>query len=301
MILMTVFVSGLFSTIAVHAATYSFQQGTGTIVAGTDDTGNHCDDCTTNIALPFAFTLYGVNYTSATVGANGNLQFGAGSGSNYAGSASLPIGSFNVVILPLQTDLRTDQAGGGIYISVSGAAPNRIFNIEWRAVVFGNTGASVNFEVRLFEGSTRFDIIYGVLQNNGAGVVGVQKDGTDYTQYSGIPTAGLQLTANVAPTAAAASFGGRIETPDGNGLRNALVILTDAGGNQQSVTSGINGSFRFDDLRSGEAYIVSVVSKRFVFPSQVFFIGENLDDIVIKATAQNGFGVQQLPGRIKGN
>src|SRR5205823_7856737 len=46
-----------------------------TIVPGTTDTGNHCDDCVTNITLPFSFSLYGASYTSVNVSSNGNAQF----------------------------------------------------------------------------------------------------------------------------------------------------------------------------------------------------------------------------------
>ena len=66
-------------------------------------------------------------------------------------------------IFPLWEDMRTDAAlsgcsgfpGGtcGIFTSVSGVAPNRIFNIEWRTVLFGNNASRQNFEARLYENS----------------------------------------------------------------------------------------------------------------------------------------------------
>src|SRR5206468_2022535 len=37
------------------------------IVPGTNDIGNHCDDCNTTIALPFAFTLYNGSFSSVNV------------------------------------------------------------------------------------------------------------------------------------------------------------------------------------------------------------------------------------------
>src|SRR5207253_6324097 len=43
-----------------------------TIAPGTTDTGNHCDDCTTNLTLPFAVSLYGASYTGVNVSSNGN-------------------------------------------------------------------------------------------------------------------------------------------------------------------------------------------------------------------------------------
>ena len=47
----------------------------GSIVQGTTDTGNHADDGTTPITLPFSYTLYDHTYTAANVDSNGTFQF----------------------------------------------------------------------------------------------------------------------------------------------------------------------------------------------------------------------------------
>ena len=66
-------------------------------------------------------------------------------------------------IFPYWDDLDMDAGGAfGIFTSVSGTAPNRIFNIEWRAQYFPDTGTA-NHELRLYEGQTRFDVIYGTV------------------------------------------------------------------------------------------------------------------------------------------
>src|SRR4029077_3905633 len=60
---------------------------------------------------------------------------------------------------------------------------NRIFNIEWRNQYFPGSG-TVNFEGRLYEGQTKFDIIYGQVDQTGSSAtVGVQKDTSTFTQY----------------------------------------------------------------------------------------------------------------------
>ena len=51
----------------------------------------------------------------------------------------------------------------GIFTSISGTAPNRIFNIEWRAAYYNSADQTVNFEVRLYEGQTAFDVVYGTI------------------------------------------------------------------------------------------------------------------------------------------
>ena len=50
----------------------------------------------------------------------------------------------------------------------TGTAPNRHFNIEWRAVHFADTTTSANFEVVFYENqSSFFDVFYGATSDNG--------------------------------------------------------------------------------------------------------------------------------------
>src|SRR5204863_9539360 len=60
---------------ATPVCNYSVAQATATLVPGTTDIGNHCDDCATTINLPFSYQLYGTNFLTATVTDNGTLQF----------------------------------------------------------------------------------------------------------------------------------------------------------------------------------------------------------------------------------
>jgi hypothetical protein len=187
---------------------YNYATATGTIVAGTTNIGQSCDDCFTNISLPFAFTLYGQTYNSANVISNGSLQFETTDASFT--SECLPYPDFGPALVPHWDDLTTDGTGCiggcGVFTSLSGTVPNRIFNIEWRTAYFSG-GGTANFEVRLYEGQSRFDIIFGTLSQGGIGAtVGVQDGATRFTQYScgsGIPN-GLQLNWQIsgcAPTA----------------------------------------------------------------------------------------------------
>ncbi|PYV67664.1 MAG: hypothetical protein DMG96_38645 [Acidobacteria bacterium] len=88
----------------------------------------------------------------------------------------------------MRTDLGLSGCSGfpggncGIFTSVSGTTPNRIFNIEWRTVLFANNASRQNFEVRLYENpaeNLRFDVIYATLNTTGHDhpyVGGVQGD-----------------------------------------------------------------------------------------------------------------------------
>jgi Kelch motif/Galactose oxidase, central domain len=187
---------------------YTFTVGTGTIVPGTTDTGNHIDDGTTPITLPFPYTLYGQSFTAANLSSNGNIQFVSNSNS-LANACPLPSATMNMAIYPEWDDLRTDQIGTGctayggvgcgIFTSISGTAPNRIFNIEWRTVYFGANTTRANFELRLYEGQNRFDMVYGeTAQTGSSSTEGVQRGtGVQFTQYAcntaGSVNSGLQL------------------------------------------------------------------------------------------------------------
>ena len=107
----------------------------GSIVPGSTDTGNHGDDQVTNVPLPFPYTLVGQTFNSINVSSNGNAQFNT-SDTGFT-NVCLPWSGHDYTIFPYWDDQRTDVVGGtGIFTSISGTAPNRIFNIEWRTSVF---------------------------------------------------------------------------------------------------------------------------------------------------------------------
>lgn len=182
---------------------YVITQGTDPIVPGDTDIGNHCDDCFTTVALPFSFQLYDQTFNAVHVSSNGRLDFvtinepGGGVTSCLPAPPSI-FGPFDYTIFGLWVDLVTNDQPGcanfpggscGIFTSVSGAAPNRVFNIEWRGVLFFDIDreATRNFEVRLYENdpNKRFDIIYGDISTVGPVqeyVAGVQGPDSLFTQ-----------------------------------------------------------------------------------------------------------------------
>ena len=163
---------------------YSIASGTGgVIVPGTTFVvGTNCDDCVANVTLPFTVSLYNQTFTTANLGSNGNVQFISGDATFT--NVCLPFAAKDTHIDPHWDDLLLTAAGQGIYTSVSGVAPNRIFNIEWRAGYFAG-GGTANFEVRLHEDTPNFEVIYGVVTQTGASAtIGVQRDtGSLFTQF----------------------------------------------------------------------------------------------------------------------
>jgi len=92
------------------------------------------------------------------------------------------------------------------------------------------------------------------------------------------PTQVVQITpiACPMPTAASVSIGGRVTTPEGRGLRGALVSLTDQNGNTRTAMTTTFGYYHFDEVAAGETYVISVSSKRYSFAPQVVSVMEDL-------------------------
>jgi hypothetical protein len=179
---------------------YTITSGTDTIVPGTTDTGNHCVWCETPITLPFPFVLYDQTFNAVNVSASGRLDFVcANDPANYL-ETCLPAPPnncpFDYTIFPLWAEWSTSTGqqgcstwanGCGIFTSISGSAPNRIFNIEWHVTNRENSPEAGNFEVRLYENhpNKRFDVIYGSITqglNTGFDVAGVQGPTGFFTQ-----------------------------------------------------------------------------------------------------------------------
>jgi hypothetical protein len=171
---------------------YDIAQIGGSIVPGTTDIGNHGDDLVTTIAVPFPYTLYDQTYNAINLSSNGNAQFTT-TDTAYTNVCPLPWTTHDYTVFPYWDDQRTDVNPGcasfpggscGIFTSVTGSTPNRIFNIEWRTVYYSDTSQTANHELRLYEGQTRFDVIYGTVdQGNTSATAGVQKNDTTFDEY----------------------------------------------------------------------------------------------------------------------
>jgi hypothetical protein len=204
---------------------YVITDGTDPIVPGDTDTGNHGDDVSTVVSLPFNFQLYDQTFSAVNVSSNGRLDFVVANEPGGFITNCLPappnIGPYDFTIFPVWEDQRTDLGlsgcasfpGGtcGVFTSVSGSAPNRIFNIEWRTVLFADNSATQNHEVRLYENdpNLKYEVIIGQLNNFPAPgqnwVSGVQGDSGAgfWTQdfCTGTPPTNVSRTYEIPPCA----------------------------------------------------------------------------------------------------
>jgi subtilisin-like proprotein convertase family protein len=83
-------------------------------------------------------------------------------------------------------------------------------------------------------------------------------------------------------TAANASISGRVLTAGGNGIRNAEVVIS--GGTltePMRVQTGSFGYYSFDGLQTGQTYMITVNSRRYLFttPTRVVSLTDNIADL----------------------
>lgn len=185
--------------------TIATDNGVGTISGGALVAGSQDDDvrlAVSSYPAGFAFSVYGTPVTSIYASTNGVLSFnGNGGSSSAASNAPLPTGEFTTASLfALWDDLDMSASvatGGGIYTQENGVAPNRSFDIEWRAKRYqtgGTLGApTMVFMIRLHETTNLVEVFYTTLTGNNGGAngssatVGIQTVapvGTTFTQFS---------------------------------------------------------------------------------------------------------------------
>ena len=89
-------------------------------------------------------------------------------------------------------------------------------------------------------------------------------------------------------TAASVSVSGRVITPQGRGIRNVVITMTDSQGNSRTATTTSFGYYRFEEVAAGETFIFAARGKRFTFEqnSQVHSIMENTNNINFVADEQ---------------
>lgn len=81
------------------------------------------------------------------------------------------------------------------------------------------------------------------------------------------------------PTPAVVFVSGRVLTPNGRGLSNALVNLTESDGTVHTVRTTAFGYYRFVDLTAGQNVTISVSSKRYSFAPRIINLNEEIENL----------------------
>jgi hypothetical protein len=86
-------------------------------------------------------------------------------------------------------------------------------------------------------------------------------------------------------TASSVSVSGRVFSPFGRGVTNAVVSITYTNGTTRSTQVGRSGYFRFDDVEAGQTYVFTITSRRYMFAPQVITVLDNLTELNFTAEA----------------
>ncbi|MCI1188520.1 fibronectin type III domain-containing protein [Hymenobacter sp. DH14] len=163
------------------AGTFSSIAGTGSFinVASSDD----ANSAATSIGFNFAFN--GSSFTQFVLNTNGFIKLGSSAPSSPAlfftpeinlGAdvfASTNAADVNI-IAPFNCDLEAGLGGAGYYVQTSGSTGSRVCTIQWTNVrdkAMTNTVqyAQFSFQVKLYEGSNRVELVYGPCTANNTG------------------------------------------------------------------------------------------------------------------------------------
>ena len=88
------------------------------------------------------------------------------------------------------------------------------------------------------------------------------------------------IVATACTSAEAVDVSGRVTTPDGRGLRNASVSISDDAGHLlRTVSTGSFGYYRFENVDAGHNYIIRVASLRYRFATRLVSVQDELADI----------------------
>jgi hypothetical protein len=117
-----------------------------------------------NLTLPFPFTLYGATSSEAQIGLTGVIALGDKHAVLTGESLELPSAAApGSAIFPFWDDLGYGTSDGAVCALTLGSAPNRQVAITWKNLDFNaakDAGAHLTFSAVLSEGSDTIDVVY---------------------------------------------------------------------------------------------------------------------------------------------
>ena len=161
-LIMTIGVSPAYSVLDDYIFTQEVDEYTA-ITSGTqlyDGSSNADDNTWTNNSIGFTFYFNGSSFTSFSVSTNGYLQFGASITSTWSGGLS---NGGNNTLAPLSRDLYFYSTNSAeLRFQTTGTSPHRVCTIQWKNVSYiSESGATYNFQIKLFEQSNNIQFVYG--------------------------------------------------------------------------------------------------------------------------------------------
>lgn len=103
--------------------------------------------------------------------------------------------------------------------------------------------------------------------------------GTFNVQFGSMGDIPIPSTDVATQTVTPVAISGRVTSPSGLGLRNAVVSLNDSNGVRRTATTSSFGVYQFDGVSSGQTVTLSVASKRYRFAPLILPISGSLSNV----------------------
>ncbi|MFD6177474.1 MULTISPECIES: S8 family serine peptidase [unclassified Isoptericola] len=159
-------------------ASYSWVKGSTKVALSGDE------DAAT-ISLPFPVSLYGVDYSAASVTTNGLVNFLEPRLGDYDNTALPAAAKPNGIVAPFWDDLTLDKKSS-VQTATTGKAGARTFAVVWTDALLASGSGRVTFEALFDEATGAVTFQYKSVPGNGSGAtVGIENQaGSDALQYS---------------------------------------------------------------------------------------------------------------------
>ncbi|MFD5055963.1 S8 family serine peptidase [Streptomyces tendae] len=153
-------------------------------IKGTESVSLSGDEDARTISLPFWVSLYGVDYSSASVTTNGLVNFLAPRLGDYANTALPSDAEPNGIVAPFWDDLTLDKKSR-VQTATTGKAGHRKFAIVWNKAVLLSDQSRVTFEAVFDEATGDITFQYQSVGDGAGATVGIENQaGDDALQYS---------------------------------------------------------------------------------------------------------------------
>ncbi len=148
---------------------YTAVGGTYTEITGGTNVAILGDDVqSAAINLGFTFNYCGLNYTTIRANSNGWITFGNGTtdAAMMRENNTTNLNSLKPLVMPLWDD--NNGNGGTSIFLVTGAAPNRVFTLQWKNWKWNWTSAvNISYQVKLYETTNIIEFVYRQEPNAG--------------------------------------------------------------------------------------------------------------------------------------
>ncbi|WP_445454308.1 T9SS type A sorting domain-containing protein [Flavobacterium sp. 25HG05S-40] len=240
-------------TIARSSATYTPVSGSAITLSAA--TGVQ-DDTNYGAVTFFPFTYAGATVSQFRAVTNGFMTLNAGNTATAFNNGITNSATNNFVLAPFWEDLYVNNNTPNsqfVKYEITGSTPNRVLTVQWENIeLFNYPGPSLNFQVKLYEGTNVVEYVYGVMQ----GFDGTNPNNAAVTNGLAFSyTMGMSSSAWASPALAGEVIG--LQQANSLSFTSLGGITTNEGLNKLSVLPECNTKYTFTPagtVRPNDAY-----------------------------------------------